>query len=340
MATYLNIATSSSASKSAKLYSETEVKASPYYNTDGGNIAIYDGSSVKYPFCSSIDIPGLTKIMAFTDKNSNTKYVYSQIPSVKTVFIEKVSGEFSTSRTYSKNDYPLGLLVEIHGAKGANGSSGSSGSSGVSGGSSSTPTAGGAGGKGGNPGYINGSYTYTIKIGDTSYSCVAGQGRPGGGGGGGGGGGSGGEQGITSTGIAYGESPGIGGAGGSGGIGAYGSCCQFKVYNDLTLIKCVFGTKGYVPESSDGGQNGTNGGSGISTGTVSKGGKGGDGGAAGGIRGSGSTTSTKNGGAGGQGGDGVGYQSAVNNIPNSISFQSSNNTSSSSVIKIWYYTLQ
>ena len=229
MATYYNSAFSATDIRQAKLYTKEQVLASRYYSPVGRGFTVYDGTSEKYPFCSTIDIEGLTKVGKYNTQNGETVYIYEGIPIVNALtssLVETITTALTTSKTYD-NSHGLGYLINIRGGAGTFGSSGGSGFPGdyYQGANNTFGGKGGSGGAGGSNGKTVVLYT------DVSDPITAGCGY----GGGGGGGGAGGAAGSDS-----GNDPSPGGPGGIGGVYSRGETRYLSVFNDSFTIESVY----------------------------------------------------------------------------------------------------
>lgn len=229
MANYFNSAFSATDIRQAKLYTKSQVKASRYYSPVGRGLTVYDGTSEKYPFCSTIDIEGLTKVGEYYTQNGETVYIYEGIPIVNALsssLVETITTALTTPKTYD-NSHGLGYLINIRGGAGVAGSNGGSGYYGdyYAGAANTHSGTGGSGGAGGSNGKTVALYT------DVSDPVTAGCGY----GGGGGGGGAGGAAGSSS-----GADPSPGGAGGTGGSASKGEIRYFSIYEDSFTINSVY----------------------------------------------------------------------------------------------------
>lgn len=238
MATYYNVAHSFTDIRQAKLYTKDEVLSSPYYSPKGRGFTVFDGTSDKYPFCSTLDIEGLKKVGVYNTQNNETVYIYEGIP-ITTIGdpIETFTTNLATAKFYN-NSHGLGYFVQALAGAGERGSSGQSGSTGdyYQGAGNTFSGTGGSGGAGG----LNGR-TVTVKLEDKTI--VAGGGY----GGGGGGGGAGGASGSSS-----GTEPEKGGLGGIGGRGSLGENRWVYVYKDLTINSISFTTPDKGEDGSPG----------------------------------------------------------------------------------------
>lgn len=246
MATYFNSAFSATDIRQAKLYTKAQVLASRYYSPVGRGLTVYDGTSEKYPFCSTIDIEGLTKVDEYYTQNGETVYVYEGIPIVDftaSSLVESITTALTSSKTYD-NSHGLGFHIDIRGGSGTAGVNGGSGSSGdyYQGAANTHSGKGGSGGAGGSNGKTVVLYT------DVSNPITAGCGY----GGGGGGGGAGGAAGSDS-----GGDPSRGGPGGTGGSASNGEVRYLSIYEDSFTIESVyFSTPGKGEDGKSG--NGSN----------------------------------------------------------------------------------
>lgn len=229
MATYYNSAFSATDIRQAKLYTKEQVLASRYYSPVGRGLTVYDGTSEKYPFCSTIDIEGLKKVGKYYTQNGETVYIYEGIPIVNALtssLVETITTALTTPKTYD-NSHGLGYLINIRGSAGTAGSDGGSGSSGdyYNGHNNTFSGTGGSGGAGG----ANG-------VGCTLYSSLGSVSAGYGYGGGGGGGGAGGAAGSVSD-----KDPPPGGLGGTGGSASTGETRALSSYEPFTINEVRFG---------------------------------------------------------------------------------------------------
>ena len=245
MATYYNVAHSTTDIRQAKLYTKDEVLSSPYYSPKGRGFTVFDGTSDKYPFCSTLDIEGLKKVGVYNTQNNETVYIYEGIPVTTTEFLEGYTNDVSTKQTYD-NSHGLGYLISVYGGNGSSGNAGQQGEMGDAY-TSADKTYNGEGGAGGLGGYTG--RTIQVKFQDLEQ-IAAGAGR----GGGGGGGGSGGLAGSTSSAPTYG---GAGGNGGSGSLGEY----RYAIIYDSFVIDSIYTGRPHMENPAlMNGQNGTGGG--------------------------------------------------------------------------------
>ena len=229
MATYFNSAFSATDIRQAKLYTKAQVTASRYYSPVGRGFTVYDGTSEKYPFCSTIDIEGLKKVGKYYTQNGETVYVYEGIPIVNasaSSIVETITTALTTPKTYD-NSHGLGYLINIRGSAGKAGSAGGAGFYGdyYQGAGNTFSGTGGSGGAGGANGL---GCTLVSSLGSVS----AGYGYGGGGGGGGAGG---------SAGSSSGDAPSPGGLGGTGGSASTGETRVLFSYEPFTINEVKFG---------------------------------------------------------------------------------------------------
>ena len=189
----------------------------------------------------------------------------------------------------NKEDYPLGLTIEVYGKKGENGQAGANGGAGTPynsvTGADAKP---GKGGKGGQGGFVGDNLEMNFSVDSVNYYVQSAGGHAGGGGGGGG------------AGYARNQNYSAGGYGGAGGVGNYGAGYLFEFKGQDIVLKNI----NFIPNDIQGGkgQDGEDGA--YSTNSAGDGGDGGAGGkATDGTAGGGRSADTNSrGGAGGKGG--------------------------------------
>lgn len=242
MATYFNAAYSSTDIRQAKLYTKDEVLSSPYYSPEGRGFTVYDGTSEKYPFCSTLDIEGLVKVDKYYTQNNETVFIYEGIPVTTTEIVDVYTENVSTQKTYN-NSHGLGYLISVYGGNGTDGSVGSGGERGDAY-QGAGSTFNGDGGKGGSGGDNGNSITLRTNI---TYPIRAGGGYAGGGGGGG----AGGLAGTSSSPNGYTN----GGVGGDGGSGTRGENRYVIHYGDFSIDEIEVTVNGHSIQTD--GENGT-----------------------------------------------------------------------------------